>query len=450
MARLILLNGPPGVGKSTLANRYVADHPLAFCLDIDGIRRLIGRWDEQVTESGLLARKMAVEMARVHLEGGHDVVVPQFLGRSDFIEQLQGVSAKAGAAFVEIALMDSRDGAIARFAARAQDPALTMHHLEADRMAGGAAGLAVMYDRLQEVIASRPHTIVIPTTDGESGRAYQDLLSVLDPSAVYDRQLLLFGAKRVSVLDLWEVQRYGIDSYGDADHVSIYGMNPADWHGRGIRLLGRTAVECTRDVLADAVAVEVAALAGSFPSTSQALVIDPFVGSGNTVYWIVRRLPGSRGLGFELDEVVCRLTKRNLAIIESPIEIVKVDYIAGLAGVTAASDELITVFVAPPWGDALDPVSGLDLRRTEPAVTAIVDVLAQRFPHNPLLLAIQVYERVDPVSLAEVESRLDWSALHIYELNGAGQNHGVLLGTRGWAPPGGPAQPSVTGSASTP
>jgi hypothetical protein len=181
MARLILLNGPPGVGKSTLANRYVRDHPLAFCLDIDGVRRLIGRWEEHETESGLLARRMAIEMARVHLEGGHDVVVPQFLGRSDFIEQLQGVSARAGATFVEIALMDSRDDAIARFSARAQDPALTSHHLDAERMAGGAAGLAVMYDRLQEVIASRPQTIVIPTTDGESGRAYQDLLSVLDP-----------------------------------------------------------------------------------------------------------------------------------------------------------------------------------------------------------------------------------------------------------------------------
>ena len=105
---------------------------------------------------------------------------------------------------------------------------------------------------------------------------------------------MLFGAKREATLDLWEVQRYGAESYGDTDHVSVYGMRPAEWYARGIRLLGRTAVECTRDVLADAIAMDVAALAGSAPSASGTLVIDPFVGSGNTLYWIMRRLPGAR------------------------------------------------------------------------------------------------------------------------------------------------------------
>ncbi len=37
---------------------------------------------------------------------------------------------------------------------------------------------------------------------------------------LYDRDLLLGGAKRNAVLELWEVQRYGSDSYGDADYVS--------------------------------------------------------------------------------------------------------------------------------------------------------------------------------------------------------------------------------------
>jgi hypothetical protein len=70
-----------------------------------------------------------------------------------------------------------------------------------------------------------------------------------DEFPVYDRELLLLGAKRNAVLDLWEVQRYGSDSYGDTDYVSVYGMRPADWHAKGARLLGRTAVECTRDRL---------------------------------------------------------------------------------------------------------------------------------------------------------------------------------------------------------
>jgi len=51
VTRLVHLNGPPSIGKSTLAQRYVDDHPLAFCLDIDGFRRLIGRWEEHPTRS---------------------------------------------------------------------------------------------------------------------------------------------------------------------------------------------------------------------------------------------------------------------------------------------------------------------------------------------------------------------------------------------------------------
>ena len=69
---------------------------------------------------------------------------------------------------------------------------------------------------------------------------------------LYSRELLLHGEKRNAVLDLPEIHRYGIESYGDADYVCIYGLRPEQWYARGIRVLGRTAVECTRDALASA------------------------------------------------------------------------------------------------------------------------------------------------------------------------------------------------------
>src|SRR5215470_15616300 len=67
----------------------------------------------------------------------------------------------------------------------------------------------------------------------------------------HDRALLLYGSKRDEVLSLAEIERYGLDSFADADYVSIYGMRPREWYRHGVRLLGRTAVECTRDALAD-------------------------------------------------------------------------------------------------------------------------------------------------------------------------------------------------------
>jgi hypothetical protein len=251
---------------------------------------------------------------------------------------------------------------------------------------------------------------------------------------MYDRALLLGGAKREAVLELWEVQRYGSDSYGDADYVSIYGMRPAHWHAKGVRVLGRTAVECTRDALADAIGRDVAAIAATRRTMARTLVVDPFAGSGNTLYWLLRHLPGTRGIGFELDAGVFRLTQQNVATLALPIEVRNVDYVSGLGELTVVSDEELIAFIAPPWGDALSMTSGLDLRRTIPPVTEIVDTLLQRFPQTPLLCVVQVYETVLPISMAKLRARFDWSTQRLYELNAPGQNHGILVGAKHWTP----------------
>jgi hypothetical protein len=256
-----------------------------------------------------------------------------------------------------------------------------------------------------------------------------------EPGWRYDRRLLLFGSKRDAVLDLEEVRRYGSDSYGDSDYVSIYGMPPDEWYAHGVRMLGRTAVECTRDALARVIARDVAAVANSVQFSSSAVVVDPFVGSGNTLLWIRRSVSAVQAIGFELDPVVYQLTKRNLALISADaVDVINVDYEAGLSSVRPPAGALVIVFVAPPWGDALDPTLGLDVRRTNPPVVRVLDAVGQRLSDNPLLYAIQVYERVEPSSLAEVSSLCDWTVLHQYELSQRGQNHGVLLGTRGWSP----------------
>ena len=249
----------------------------------------------------------------------------------------------------------------------------------------------------------------------------------------YDREYLLYGEKRNAVLGLREIQRYGTDSYGDPDYVSVYGMRPTQWHAKGIRLMGRTAVECTRDDLGSAIGRDVATIARGAVNT---LVVDPFVGSGNTLYWLLHNLPGARGLGFELDAGVFELTRNNFAVLDLPIEILNLDYLSGLARLGAMSGSMLVVFIAPPWGNALGPISGLDLRRTQPPIPEIVDHLLRQFDQCRLLCAIQIYETIEPESLAEMESRFEWRALRMYALSAPGRNHGVLLGTSGWRPAG--------------
>jgi hypothetical protein len=53
--------------------------------------------------------------------------------------------------------------------------------------------------------------------------------------------------KRNQVLDLWEVEQFGRDSFDDPDYLSIYGMKASEWYARGVRLLGRTTLEAVRD-----------------------------------------------------------------------------------------------------------------------------------------------------------------------------------------------------------
>ena len=255
-----------------------------------------------------------------------------------------------------------------------------------------------------------------------------------DGKPVYDRALLLHGAKRDKVLTLEEVRQYGIDSFSDPNYVRVYGMAPTVWFAQGIRLLGRTAVECTRDVLANCIGRDIASVVATLPKTTHFMVIDPFAGSCNTLYWILRCVPNSLGIACESDRQVYELTKRNIAGLDRTIDLQHSDYQSLLADRHLPLDHGLIFFIAPPWGRALDEVAGLDLRRTTPPIIDIFGFIRTTYPIQRVLLVAQVYEKLNPTSLLEVQGLLDWSDLRIYDLNDAGKNHGILLGTNGWKP----------------
>ena len=181
MPRLLLLNGFPASGKSTLARRYVADHPLALDLDLDRLRGQLGAWREDRHAAGLAARDLALAMARTHLAAGHDVVVPQFLGRRRFVDQLAEVAADSGVPFHHVVLLADREGAIQRFRERAARAAEEGHVDAARHVAedGGEAALHRMYDHLLEVVADCPGVVLAPTVDGEVEGSYRAVLAAV-------------------------------------------------------------------------------------------------------------------------------------------------------------------------------------------------------------------------------------------------------------------------------
>lgn len=119
---LLLLNGAPGSGKSTIAMRLAARRPFALALDVDTLKHSLGGWDRDLHASGLQARRLAIALARQHLEDGHDVVIGQYLARTAFLEQLEALAVRSGARFVEAALVLEAPALAQRLAARRAAP----------------------------------------------------------------------------------------------------------------------------------------------------------------------------------------------------------------------------------------------------------------------------------------------------------------------------------------
>lgn len=183
MPRLIHLNGPPGIGKSTLARLYVDAHPGVLNLDIDQVRAMIGGWRDRFAETGEIVRPVALSMARAHLRAGRDVIMPQFLARLSEIERFEAVARDSGAVFCEVVLMDTKQRSLERFNRRGEDDELPWHRQvqEIVERSGGQALLAEGYDRLTSTLTARPDAIVIPSAAGAIRPTYEALAAILDP-----------------------------------------------------------------------------------------------------------------------------------------------------------------------------------------------------------------------------------------------------------------------------
>jgi len=142
----------------------------------------------------------------------------------------------------------------------------------------------------------------------------------------YDRDFLLSPGKRNQVVELWEVEKFGRDSFGDPDAVALYGMRPAEWYDRGVRILARTTLEAVRDPLGNRIGRDVARIVATAPAGSTLGVVDPFTGSGNGLYSILRHVPGAEGIGFEFEPAIFEMTTRNLALLNAPIRLFNGDF----------------------------------------------------------------------------------------------------------------------------
>lgn len=181
MARLVLLNGPPGIGKSTLSALYVDRNPGTLNLDVDTLHHLIGGWQDEETDTWPVVWSLVRAMAATHLDGGRDVVLPQYFAKVDEIVSFEKLARQHGADFGEIVLLDDRDAVIERFDRRARDSddPWVQHHRRLIEMNGGSVVLATMYDNLMEVVRLRPGAVVVTSRADAVQQTYELLAEAL-------------------------------------------------------------------------------------------------------------------------------------------------------------------------------------------------------------------------------------------------------------------------------
>jgi hypothetical protein len=197
----------------------------------------------------------------------------------------------------------------------------------------------------------------------------------------------LLGAARTRVLGEDELVHAGRMFYGRPEGLSVYGVPAPSMVRRGLRLLGRTAIECSVDEhCADFAAAVATHLAGE-PDLAPGFVADLFCGSGNLGWHLGTRL-GLPVFAAELDPGVYAATRHNFEVMGIDVDLRHGDYRDLLTDLPSPRVGDIHL-VEPPWGPALTE-RGLDLAATDPPVPEILASIRASRAGVPCLVVLQV------------------------------------------------------------
>lgn len=112
--RLIILNGPWGVGKSTVAKALHARMPRAFHVELDAIRRNISAYDDDAEANFRFAVHIAYDVIARCLADGRDVIVDKMLRAPELLDEIRAAGKRSGADVHEYVLWATKEVVLAR------------------------------------------------------------------------------------------------------------------------------------------------------------------------------------------------------------------------------------------------------------------------------------------------------------------------------------------------
>lgn len=167
--KLIILNGPTGVGKSTLAARLHREMPSSVLIDIDELRRTIPDYRERREESLRQAYELAAKSIEENLEVGKDVIIDKTIGDTNVLDRFVATAQECGADACELLLFADKGTVRARADARGYKPGglLTPERVEEH------------WERANELRGLRKKALVIDTTGLRPDEVFSATLAAL-------------------------------------------------------------------------------------------------------------------------------------------------------------------------------------------------------------------------------------------------------------------------------
>ena len=169
MPTLLHLNGPSGVGKSTLARAHAAAHPGTLLVDIDELRSWVSGWEDDFVGTGEAVRSSALALMTAYLRTGRDVVLPQLIGAPAQADRFVAAADEAGATYVGVVLDAAPDVVLHRLHHREDSPVTAVISRIIEERGGDDL---VLEGRLQLLdLAQQNDWPVVDTTDRQEALA---------------------------------------------------------------------------------------------------------------------------------------------------------------------------------------------------------------------------------------------------------------------------------------